>query len=116
MLTVGLASWWKVQPGNYHCRRETARVSGDPPSDVQAVLSQLVDAGETAIRSGELETARQTVTSAETVSRNKLPEGDLREQMIHGCSQVTVALDEGLPETAAEYLRAMGRRLAATSD
>ena len=87
-------------------------MSGEPPSDVQAVLSQLVEAGETAVRSREFETAQQTVTSAETVSRNKLPAGDLRAQMIHGCSQVTDALDEDFPETAAEYLRAMGRRLA----
>ena len=91
-----------------------ATVSEDLPSDVQVVLTQLIDEGETAIRSTEFDTARQTVRSAETVSRNKLPESDLREQLLHGCEQVHTALDEERPDTAAEYLRAMGRRLAET--
>jgi len=90
-------------------------VPDELPSDVRAVLTQLFEEGETAIRSAEFETARQTVGTAETVCRNKLPEGDLRSQLLHGCDRVAVALDstEGRnPDTAAEYLRAMGRRLA----
>ncbi|KAA9399845.1 hypothetical protein Har1130_01830 [Haloarcula sp. CBA1130] len=88
----------------------------DLPSDVHAVLTQLVDAGETAVTSAEFETARQTVSTAETVSRNKLPECDLRAQLLHGCEQVHTALSDHNPDAAAEYLRAMSRRLAAADD
>lgn len=91
-------------------------MSEDLPSDVKVVLTQLIDAGETAIRSAEFDTARQTMTSVETVSQNKLPESDLREQLLHGCEQVHTAIDEEQSEAAAEYLRAMGRRLAAIGD
>jgi len=86
------------------------------PSDVHAVLTQLVEEGETAVTSAEFDTARQTVTTAETVSRNKLPECDLRAQLLHGCEQVHTALNNDCPDAAAEYLRAVGRRLAAVDD
>lgn len=89
-------------------------MSGDLPSDVHAVLTQLLDETETAVTTGALGTARLTITTAETVCRNKLPEGDLRSQMLHGCGRVTVALEptDGVDtEMAAEYCRAMSRRL-----
>ncbi|KZX47243.1 hypothetical protein [Haloarcula sp. K1] len=88
----------------------------DLPSDVHAVLTQLADEGETAIIAAEFDTARQTVATAETVSRNKLPECDLRSRLLHGCEQVYTALDNDHPDAAAEYLRAMNRRLAAVDD
>ena len=92
-------------------------MSDDVPSDVQSVLTQLFDEGETAIVQGEYETARQTVRTARTVSRNKLPDGDLRTQLLHGCDQVTDLLTpaDGIEsDIAAEYLRAMERRLVQT--
>ncbi|WP_058994268.1 hypothetical protein [Haloarcula sp. CBA1127] len=91
-------------------------MSRDLPSDVHAVLTQLVEEGETAISDAEFDTARQTVATAETVSRNKLPDCELRSQLLHGCEQVHSALDTDHPDAAAEYLRAMNRRLAAAND
>lgn len=84
------------------------------PSDVLAVLTQLFETGETAVLSGEFDTARQTVTTAKTVSRNKLPDGELRGQLVHGCTRVNTLLaapDDEDVASAAEYLRTMERRL-----
>jgi hypothetical protein len=92
-------------------------VPDDVPSDVHAVLTQLFKEAESAILSEEYETTRQTVDTAETVCRNKLPEGELRAQLLHGCDRVQAALDsaDGVDsDTTAEYLRAMDRRLART--
>ncbi|AUG48366.1 hypothetical protein BVU17_12830 [Haloarcula taiwanensis] len=91
-------------------------MSSDLPSDVHAVLTQLAEEGETAISGAEFDTARQAVATAETVSQHKLPECELRSQLLHGCEQVHTALDDGHPDAAAEYLRAMNRRLAAVAD
>ncbi|EMA19662.1 hypothetical protein [Haloarcula argentinensis] len=91
-------------------------MSRDLPSDVHTVLTQLAEAGETAISDVEFDTARQTVATAETVSRNKLPECELRSQLLHGYEQVRTALDNDDPDAAAEYLRAMHRRLVAVDD
>jgi len=88
------------------------------PSDVLAVLRQLFEETETALRDGEFETARQTIGTAETVGRNKLPGGELRGQVRHGCGEVTVALepDDGVDaDVAAEYVRAMAQRLDGTT-
>lgn len=84
------------------------------PSDVRAVLTQLFEEGETAIVAGKFETARRTVDTAETVCQHKLPEGERRSRLLHGCDRVAVALDstgDRQPDTAAEYLRAMSRRV-----
>lgn len=86
---------------------------GDLPADVSAVLEQLLAEGQTAIASEDLETARDVVSTAETVSENKLPEGQLRSQLLHGCQRTRVRLDEADAETAREYLEAMERRLDA---
>jgi phytoene dehydrogenase-like protein len=89
-------------------------VPDDVPSDVHAVLTQLFAEGESAALSGEYETARQTVETAETVCRNKLSEGDLRARLLHGCGRVRAALDSADDidaDAAAAYLRAMDRRL-----
>ena len=99
--------------------RATTRpvVPDDLPSDVQTVLSQLFEETETAIRAGEFDTARRTVATATRVSRNKLPAGELRATLLHGCGEVTEALapeDDVDSEVAAEYVRAMAQRLTAS--
>ena len=101
-------------PGDIPARSQTHDVPDDVPSDVHSVLTQLFDETDAAIRAGEFETARRTVETAATVSRNKLPEGDLRGQLRHGCTEVTAALAEtdGVePDLATAYVRAMARRL-----
>jgi hypothetical protein len=104
-------------------------VTEDPPADVLAVLAQLFAEGQEALADGEVDTAREAVTSTEEVASNKLPEGDLRGQLLHGCAQARALLDpetgggsaegdgpEGMDRVepdaaAAEYLAAMERRL-----
>ncbi len=78
----------------------------DVPADARAVVSQLL--AETRERLGEWddEQARTTLATIETVSANKLPEGDRRERLLHGCERVEATLAEN-PETAMAYLRAM---------
>ena len=86
----------------------------DVPTDVQSVLAQLLKETESALRKGEIQTARQTIDTAQTVSRNKLPKGDLRGQLLHGCGEVRATLepDDGVEsDIAAEYVRAMAQRL-----
>ncbi len=96
----------------------------DPPADALAVLAQLFAKGQEALADGDVDTARDTVTSAEEVATNKLPEGDLRGQLLHGCGQTLALLDPEAnsgddgdddpgvePDAAAEYLAAMERRL-----
>ena len=108
-------------------------VTEDPPADALAVLAQLFAEGQEALADGDIDTARETVTSAETVATNKLPEGDLRGQLLHGCGQTLALLDpeassgddggdgpgdaDGVePDAAAEYLAAMERRLPEGAD
>lgn len=86
----------------------------DLPSDVRAVLTQLFDETEAAIRAGEFDTARRTVATAATVSRNKLPAGELRAILLHGCAEVTAAIEtdgDVASDVAVEYVRAMTQRL-----
>lgn len=89
-------------------------VTDDLPADVATVLAQLFDEGQAALDGGDPQTARESVTTAETVVTNKLPEGPLREQFLHGCARTRRLLDSDEdvePEAAAEYLAAMARRL-----
>jgi hypothetical protein len=89
-------------------------VTDDLPTDVRDTLAQLFREGQVAIDEGEHETARETVSTAETVATNKLPAGPLREELLHGCASATRLLDptdEVEADAAAEYLAAMGRRL-----
>jgi len=89
-------------------------VSEDVPADVSAALAQLFEEGQQALEDGDRETCRQTVESAESVATNKLPEGELRGQLLHGCERVHHLLDpetEEDPEVAIEFLTAMQRRL-----
>ena len=90
-------------------------MTDDPPADVLAVLSQLLAETRTALAEGDHDVAEETVTSAETVATNKLPEGERREAVLYGCGRVHSLLDpeDGGVEAdvAAEYVAAMERRL-----
>ncbi|MFC6757914.1 MULTISPECIES: hypothetical protein [Haloarcula] len=86
----------------------------DLPSDVHAVLTQLLDETEAAIQAEEFDTVRQTIETATTVSQNKLPESDRRAQLLHGCGAVTAAIaaEDGVDaDLTIEYVRAMAQRL-----
>lgn len=100
--------------GTLPSRAHPNGVPEDLPSDVLSVLKQLLSEGQTAIRAGDIDTAREIVETTATVSRNKLPDGELRGQLLHGCGEVTEALTptgDVEADVAAEYLRAMARRL-----
>jgi hypothetical protein len=88
-------------------------VPDDLPTDVIAVLSQLFAETRTALADGDLATARETISSAETVATNKLPAGDRKAALLHGCERVRDLLEEDEPKTdvATEYVAAMERRL-----
>lgn len=90
-------------------------MSDDLPSDVVTVLSQLLARTRTALAEGDHATARETITSAETVATNKVPAGERREALLHGCDRVLALIDgdedENESDVAAEYVSAMERRL-----
>lgn len=81
------------------------------PSDVHAVLTQLLRASQTAVRADDLATVDQAIETVETVSTNKLPAGDRRARLLHGCTEVRSTLDERDCEATMAYLAAMERRL-----
>lgn len=89
--------------------------------DVMDVLSQLFESGAQALdrsasstpqTAGSADTARRILTSAETVATNKLPEGEFRDRLLHGCDRALSTLDDD-PVVAAEHCRAMARELDA---
>lgn len=80
----------------------------DVPADVRSVLTQLLEATRTRLHEWDDEQARTTLATIETVATNKLPEGDRRARLLHGCERVRATLDDD-PTTAIEYLRAMER-------
>lgn len=89
-------------------------MSEDIPPDVIAVLSQLFEEAHEALEVDDNETCRQTIESAEEVATNKIPEGELRGQLLHGCQRVRRLLDteeDEEAEAAVEFLTAMQRRL-----
>jgi hypothetical protein len=86
-------------------------VTDDPPTDVVTVLGQLLAATRTALAEGDQTTARETITSAETVATNKLPAGDRRAVLVHGCERILDLLKEDERDVAAAYISAMERRL-----
>lgn len=103
---VGVLPPWPEQPA----------VPDDLPTDVVTVLGQLLSATRTALAEGDHETARETITSAETVATNKLPAGQRRDALLHGCDRILALLeaDEAdASDAAAEYVAAMERRLPA---
>jgi hypothetical protein len=80
----------------------------DLPADVEATLAQLLTEGGAAARRRDVTEVSAIVDTVETVARNKLPPGDLRDRLVHGCAAVErLAADE--PLVAAEYLDAMER-------
>jgi len=88
----------------------------DLPTDVRTVLSQLFAEGRRALADDDSATARESVTSAAAVVRNKLPDGEFKRELRHGCERTLALLDAGDADdaaAAAEYLAAMGRRLDA---
>jgi len=88
---------------------------GDLPTDVRSVLTQLFATARSALDAGDVETAREAVGSAETVVTTKLPEGDRRDRLAHGCERVeTLLADEPDTAGAAAYLAAMEARLPDT--
>ncbi|MFC7136815.1 hypothetical protein [Halobaculum litoreum] len=82
----------------------------DLPADVEAALTQLVEAARDAVRDGRTDDALAAVDTARTVASNKLPAGDRRDRLVHGCDRVAdLAADD--PAVATEYLAALRRRL-----
>jgi len=90
-------------------------VTEDIPADVRDTLAQLLDECATALDERDLATARDTIDTAQTVATNKLPDGDLRDELLHGCGRVATLIDadddEDDTDAAGEYVAAMARRL-----
>lgn len=84
--------------------------------DVMDVLEQLFEAGARALDAdagaARPDTARQILTSAETVAANKLPDGEFRDRLLHGCDRALSTLNAD-PPVAAEHCRAMAREVDA---
>jgi hypothetical protein len=78
------------------------------PADVRAVLSQLFAEAEQAVSVGDSDTARSLIDSADTVTTNKVPAGEVRELLLDGCTRVEDVLDgdgndDARRALAAEY-------------
>ncbi|UIO98544.1 hypothetical protein Hbl1158_08210 [Halobaculum sp. CBA1158] len=82
----------------------------DLPADVESALTQLVESARVAVREGRTAEALAAVDTAHTVAENKLPPGDRRDRIRHGCERVA-DLAAADPTVAAEYLDAVRRRL-----
>jgi hypothetical protein len=85
--------------------------------DVMDVLEQLFEAGARVLdgdaapaEGSRTDTAREILTSAETVATNKLPDGEFRSRLRHGCDRALATLDHDAP-VAAEHCRAMAREV-----
>jgi hypothetical protein len=94
-------------------------MTADVPPDVEAVLTQLFREAREAFDSGDVETGVAAVTSASSVASNKLPDGALRDRLLHGCerAKAVATATEDDAAVAAEYVVSMERRLAdATSE
>ncbi|TKX57185.1 hypothetical protein EXE44_11325 [Halorubrum sp. SS7] len=74
------------------------------PHDVRASLTQLLAAARTAAERGDVDTARATLDTAETVATNKLPAGERRDRIRWGCAAARDALPNG--DLAAAYASA----------
>jgi hypothetical protein len=91
-------------------------VHGEFSGDVMDVLGQLFEKGARALdgdagtEGSRPDTARQILTSAETVATNKLPDGEFRDRLLHGCERALATLDADAP-AAAEHCRAMVREV-----
>lgn len=84
----------------------------DPlPPDVHDTLDQLLEAAIDALPADE-RTARASLDTVSRVVANKLPDGDRKARLQHGCDAVLDALDDDEHAAAVEYLRAMRTRLS----
>ncbi|GAB7095725.1 hypothetical protein JCM30237_28790 [Halolamina litorea] len=86
----------------------------DLPSDVHAVLGQLLAEAQVAIGERDHEAARTAVDSVDEVASNKLPESEQRRRLQHGCERVRALLEDGDNDdyaAAAAYLSSMQRRV-----
>lgn len=93
----------------------TISVSPEVPEDVRSTLVQLSTEAADMARDGNRETVLQLLETIETVTQNKLPAGDLQNQLLHGCVAVRqVAGHE--PLVAAEYLDSMAAILATANE
>lgn len=81
------------------------------PPDVRAALDSLLSSVAGVDRETDPETARAALSSARTVAQTKVPDPAEREVLVRGCRQATAALADGDRAVAAEYARAMRRRL-----
>lgn len=84
----------------------------DLPADVEATLTQLLAEGADAAEAGDDDTVAAVVGTVESVTRNKVPECDLRDRVLFGCETVQELLDDPDLAVAAGYLRAMCERVA----
>jgi hypothetical protein len=82
----------------------------DVPHDVRAALTQLLDSAGRAAETGDTETAASLLDTAETVAENKLPDGDRRDRIRHGCAAARGALPDG--DLAAAYADAAAARVS----
>lgn len=82
----------------------------DLPPDVEDALAQLLDEAAGAARARDRETLDAALSSVETLTANKVPEGDLRARLRHGCRRVD-RLGDDEPLVAAAYCEAMRRRV-----
>lgn len=94
----------------------TAGVDDDLPPDVVTTLAQLLEETQVALSDGDVDTARETISSAESVAADELPDCEVRQSLLHGAGRVTALLDpdseDGVEsDAAAEYAAAMSRRL-----
>lgn len=82
----------------------------DLPTDVADALAQLLEEAAAAARARDRETLDALLSSVERVTTNKVPEGELKAQLRHGCRRVD-RLGDDEPLVAAAYCEAMRRRV-----
>jgi hypothetical protein len=80
----------------------------DVPVDVEDALTQLLAEAAAAARRRDVDDVTAIVDTVETVTRNKVPAGFVRERLLYGCRRVERLADDE-PLVAAEYLEAMER-------
>lgn len=78
------------------------------PADAASVLRQLLREAREGCREWAEADTLAALDTVERVARNKLPEGDTRARLLHGCTRVRETVSDD-PTTAMEYLRAMER-------
>lgn len=82
------------------------------PPDVRATLDSLLSTVEGVEDDGDPETALSALDTAATVARNKVPDPDERERLVHGCREARAALSGDDAALAAAYARLLRARLS----